>query len=717
MNFIIIFVKLNRDILNEEHSEVRSESKELKKIRVAICGNPNSGKTSIFNALTGSRQHVGNWPGVTVERKTGQFKSDGYQASVEDLPGAYSLSDNSPEELIARDYIVNERPDVLVNVVDGTSLTRSLYLYTQLIDFGLKLVIVLNMSDEMREKGILVKTSLLSKLLGATIVYTVGHKGEGIEELKKAIIAAYESPETEIKKPVIRYGKEVEDEVKRLIEIIAKYPALTSNGHPPQWIALKLLEGDKHIQNSIAERAPQAKELLEEAEASISYLETFISDPISNYIADRRFGFIKGALKETLKTKPLSRRELSEQIDAVLLHPLLGFPFLLIFLWIIFNATFTLGEYPMNWIDSAVLWLASTIKSILPDSFLAELITDGIIAGVGSVIVFLPNILILFFFISIMEDSGYMARIAFITDRIMHLIGLHGKSFIPMVMAFGCNVPAIMATRTLENRRDRLITILVNPLISCSARLPVFILIAGTFFPNNAGNVIFGLYLLGFLLALFAAFVLSKTVFRGTSAPFVMELPPYRLPTLKAVSLHSWFRGALFLKKMGTVILLGSVIVWALNSIYLEPAAHADESQATEESVKLRHDENTLLAIVGKAISPLFAPIGFDWKDSAALLSGFFAKEIVVSTYGVLYGVDPEEGDSLKDSLRKSGKSLAVALALMVFVLTYTPCLAALLAIRRESGSRGWMAFSVAYQAAFAWILAFLVKTAATAFI
>ncbi len=727
----------------------RNSNMKKKRIVVAIGGNPNSGKTTIFNFLTGSHQKVGNWGGVTVEKVEGTVEHRGYEIVFVDLPGTYSLTAYSIEEIIARNFIVDEKPDVIIDIIDAGNLERNLYLAVQLIEMKGKFIFVLNMADMARKQGLIIDGEKLATLLGGPVIFTVGNKGVGIEKILDKVVDVYEGREKKIRHIHIPYGKEIEEEIKKIQSIIRENKEL-SKQYSTRWLAVKLLEGDSEIREKVKERFKNYEKIFKQVEISRKHLQDVYEDDPEVLIADQRYGFISGLLQEVVRLeKKINRVDLSQKIDKVLTNKILGIPILIFFIWLMFQVTFGLGSYPMEWIDGGVEAVSRLFSSILPDGILKSLIVDGIIGGVGSVIIFLPNIMLLFLMISIFEDTGYMARAAFVMDRIMHLIGLHGKSFIPMIMGFGCNVPAIMATRTLENEKDRILTILINPLMSCSARLPVYILIAGAFFGKKAGNIIFSLYALGIILAVLIGRLFRKTILRGESEPFVMELPPYRVPTLKSVLIHMWEKAVVFLKKMGTVILVGSIIIWFLSNfpvhkrytvnyeeliknkerVYDEeistiPKGSSDyevikkeieqkkkqdisrlETQYREETI-----EKSFIGMIGKGIEPFFKPLGFSWKEGVALITGFVAKEIVVSTLGVLYGASDEEEQDLKNALTsRSGMTPLIAYAFLVFVLIYTPCLATVAAIKRETGSLRWTLFSIGYQITLAWILSFLI--------
>ncbi len=714
-------------------------------ITVALAGNPNSGKSTIFSNLTGTRQKIGNWPGVTVEKKEGHLTAEGYRLTIVDLPGTYSLTAYSIEEIVARDFVLDEKPDVVVTVIDASNLERNLYLATQLRELDTKVIFVLNMADMARQRGMKIDGEKLSELLDVPVVFSVGNANEGTRDIVRAIIDVAETDIDLPRKRRVYYGKDIESAIGRLSEIIRDRIGDKLPYHV-RWTAVKLLEDDKIIKERVGKLVPPAGEaVLREAESLRDELRELFDDEPEIVMTDQRYGFIAGIVKEVLKTVSKSRVDVSRQVDQVLTNRLLGLPIFIFFIWAMFQLTFTLGAYPMAWIDVGVGWLGDAMGRLLPEGVLHDLIVDGMIAGVGSVIVFFPNILILFFCIAIFEDTGYMARAAFLMDKVMHLIGLHGKSFIPMLMGFGCNVPAIMATRTLDNEKDRILTILINPLMSCSARLPVYILLAGTFFGAKAGNAIFSIYGLGIVLAIVMGRLFRSTVLRGQVAPFVMELPPYRAPMLKSLFIHMWDRSKIFLKKMGGVILIGSTVVWFL-SAFPRQGGFSRDYQTEANAVVARYEslmgeaqgarrealtaeqnkilqgldaemvkervEQSYLGRLGKLLAPVFAPLGIDWRGSVALVSGFVAKEIVVSTLGVLHAVGDEadeKSDALKQALKRSGMTPLSAYALMVFVLIYVPCLATVSVIRRETASWVWALFSIAYSCCLAWIVSFMI--------
>ncbi len=724
------------------------DKKFMKKIIVAIGGNPNSGKTTIFNALTGSRQKVGNWGGVTVEKKEGIVEHKGYSIVFVDLPGTYSMSAYSLEEIIARNFIVDEKPDVVIDIIDAGNLERNLYLAVQLIEMGGKFIFVLNMADMAEKQGLMIDNDKLATLIGGPVIFTVGNRGKGIKEILDKVVEVYEGKEDKSRHLHVAYGNELEEELEKVQSRIRRDKVLAAN-YSTRWLALKLLESDPDVKKKIEKSPRGVQTIFKQTEDSRKHLKMVLDDEPENLIADQRYGFISGLLQECLSLKQMERVDISQKIDKVLTNRLIGIPILVFFIWLMFQVTYKIGAFPMGWIDSSIDFISRGISLVLPESLFKSLLINGIISGVGGVAVFLPNILLLFLMISVFEDTGYMARAAFVMDRVMHLIGLHGKSFISMIMGFGCNVPAIMATRTLENEKDRLLTILINPLMSCSARLPVYVLIAGTFFGRNAGNVIFSVYALGVILAIFLGRLFRKTIFSGKSEPFVMELPPYRIPTLKSVVIHMWERAFIFLKKMGTVILVGSIIIWFLSTFpqgtgrskeyegeikkieehYTERIAQLDASSPNYRSNKgrLSEDRDAKISIlkaqkyqeviyysfigrIGRTIEPLFRPLGFGWREAVALITGFVAKEVVVSTLGVLYNAGGENGSELSFLLRdKSGLNPVTAYAFLVFVLIYTPCLATLAAIKQETKSFKWTLFSIFYEITLAWTLAFLI--------
>lgn len=663
---------------------------------VALAGNPNAGKTTIFNNLTGGRQHVGNWPGVTVEKKEGQSRVDGLSFEVVDLPGTYSLTAYSLEEVIVRDYISSRKPSVVVDVVDASNIERNLYLTTQLMELGSPVIIALNMMDVAESRGVHVDVELLSELLGLPVVPLVGLRNRGTEELKKTI-AAVLAGEARFRGITVGYGTEIEEEISRIEQMIGSEESgwRFTGSYTPRWLAVKLLEEDEQVERDLLAHLPPGSAIFRRLEESRRHLVSIFGQDLETVVVDMRYGFVSGVVREAVKRKREDVLTTSDRIDNVLTNRVLGFPFFALFMWLMFFLTFYLGKYPMRLVEIMVSWLSNSAAHLISPAWLRSMVADGVIGGVGAVLVFMPQILIIFLFISLLEDTGYMARAAFIMDRIMHWLGLHGKSFIPMVIGFGCNVPAIMATRTLESEKDRMITILVNPLISCAARLPVYALFTAAFFAAHQGTVTFSLYLLGIILAIAMAKLFGKLLFKGESEPFVMELPPYRWPTLKGTTVHMWERGYAFLRKAGTVILAGSVVIWLLS--YLPPGVEYGSA-------------GSLAGTLGRALEPLVAPLGFDWKAVVALLFGFVAKEIVVSTYGALLGVGGDRV-AISGALRGVFTPLT-AYGFMAFTLLYTPCLATVAVIRKETGSWKWAAFAVGYSLSLAWLIAFMIHRA-----
>ena len=713
-----------------------------KTITIALSGNPNSGKTTIFNNLTGARQKVGNWPGVTVEKKEGVISKFGYTLNIIDLPGTYSLTPFSIEEIVARKYILDENPDVVIDIIDASNLERSLYLATQLRELDCcKVIFALNMADLAKSRGIKIDAQKLSELLDVPVVFTVGNKNEGLDELLRKAIELAETPSLPLLRRV-KYSKDVEEAIGKLQPMVVE-KAGDRILYDPRWVAVKLLEDDQIIKDVLLKKTGSiGEELLKETEVLRRRLTRRFDEDPEIIMTDERYGFIAGVIKEVFTTSTRHRADISRNIDLVLTNRFVGFPIFIFFIWVMFQTTFSVGQYPMDWLDGIIRIFSGILENAMPESVFKDLLINGIIAGVGSVIIFLPNILILFFFIALLEDSGYMSRAAFLMDKIMHLVGLHGKSFIPMIIGFGCNVPAVMATRTLESEKDRILTILITPFMSCSARLPIYIVLAGTFFGVHAGSVIFVIYLIGIVLAMLTGRLFRSTLLKGADAPFVMELPPYRVPMFKSLMIHMWERSKIFLRKMGGIILIGSVVIWGLSAYPSRPdmqsshitaisrlksayAAKLETAAPAEKKVlqaqrdrqvsdmrrqhQTRRTEVSWMGSIGKTISPVFAPIGIDWRGGVALLSGFVAKEIVVSTMGVLYSADNDEPEALKKAIKASGMTPLSALSMMIFVLLYIPCLATIAAIKRETASIRWTLFSISYSTALAWFTAFLV--------
>lgn len=716
-----------------------------KNIQIALVGNPNSGKTTLFNYASGSREKVGNYAGVTVDSKEARYKQSGYTFSIIDLPGTYSLKSYSPEEIYLRNYIFDNKPDIVVNIIDASNLERNLYLTTQLIDMGVQVVIALNMYDELEKKGDNLDYNSLGKLLGVPVIPTVSSKGKGIRELFDKLIEVYENREPLVRHIHINYGTEIENAIcaiqsKIKIEENRSFTNIIS----ARYLAIELLENDKEFSKSIT-RCINSDEIIEVARKESSRLEKLYSEPLETVITDLRYGFISGGLKETLKPAKVEKLEKSKVIDNYLTNKYLGIPIFLFFMWLTFFTTFKLGGYPKHWMELGTSELAGIISSAMPNGILRDFLVEGIIGGVGGVIVFLPNIIILFLFISVMEDTGYMARAVFIMDKVMHKIGLHGKSFIPLFMGFGCNVPAIMATRIIESRRDRMITMLITPFMSCSARLPVYILFISAFFAKNQGSVLFLLYALGAVFAILSALFLKRFFFKTQEIPFVMELPPYRFPTVRSIYKHVVFRTGLYLKKIGGIILLASIIVWMLSNFprnvtfskdYTGEIALVQKSDLTQKQIdesvsnlliqqKGEKQSKSFMGMIGRAVEPVMKPLGFDWRLSVSILSGIAAKEVVVSTLGVLFQTQTNSGkESLVEKIQtqkdSSGNILftpLMAFSFMLFILTYFPCIAVVAAIRRESGSWKWATFVVVYTTGIAWLLSFTVYQVGSIFI
>lgn len=682
-------------------------------IDIALVGNPNCGKTTLFNVASGSHERVGNFSGVTVESKEAAYTQDGYTFNITDLPGTYSLSAYSPEELFVRRHIVDKLPDIVINVVDASNLERNLYLTTQLIDMDIRVIIALNMYDEFGKQGHELDHDSLGQLFGIPVIPTVSSKGQGIRELFMRAIEVFEDRDPMVRHVHIHYGQDIEKSIHRIQEAI-RIDAELTDLISSRYFSIKLLEKDAEAIDQMKNRK-NYESILQIAGKEIQLLETNFKEDSATLITDAKYGFIAGALKETMKVSEKSKTEktYSERIDRFLTSKTLGFPIFLFFLFLMFQATFSLGEYPKSWIELLVGWFGGQISQLLPNGPLRDLLVDGIINGVGSVIIFLPNILILFLFISLMEDSGYMARAAFIMDKLMHKMGLHGQSFIPLIMGFGCNVPAIMVTRTLKDRNDRLLTMLINPFMSCSARLPVYILITAAIFPKHAGLVIFGLYMTGVILAVLISLVFKKTLFKSKDAPFVMELPPYRMPTFRVIMRHMWEKGQQYLRKMGGIILIAVILIWALE--YFPAGSKASPEERLQQSY---------INKIGKHIEPFIRPLGFDWRMGVSLITGAAAKEVVVSTMGVLYGSGHYHEKGKKSTLSSSIQSETyqqgprqgqkiftplVGISYLLFILIYMPCVAVVATVKRESGHWKWALLLIVYTTLLAWLISFTV--------
>ncbi|MCF8391224.1 MAG: ferrous iron transport protein B [Bacteroidales bacterium] len=693
-----------------------------KTINIALIGNPNSGKTSIFNSATRSSEHVGNYGGVTVDTKLARIEYQGYIFNIFDLPGTYSLNSYSPEESFVRNFLSDQMPDIIVNVLDSTNLDRNLFLTTQLIDLNLRMIIALNFYDEFKKSEAKFDYQAFSQLVGIPVVPTIGAKGKGLAVLFDTIIAKFRQDETERKKIHINYGKDVENSLEKIRQEIHQ----NENFHITarlcaRYLSIKMLEGDKEIA-SIIDQSFNPKAINSIADHERNDLEAKYGESTESLITDARFGFIFGALKETFTPKKSLFKSHSEKIDNLLTSKFLGLPLFFGFLWIMFIATFKIGRIPTDWITSGIGWLSLKAELIIPQGDLQSLVSHGIIEGVGGIVVFLPNIMILFLFISFLEDSGYMSRAAFIMDKLMHKIGLHGKSFIPLIMGFGCNVPALLSTRIIESRNNRLLTMLILPFMSCSARLPVYILMIGTFFPRYQGTVLFGVYLTGIVLAIVSALLFKRIFFRKEDSPFVMELPPYRMPTFRNVSRHMWEKSFEYIKKIGGIILISTIIIWGLNYYPQNSVLTSNTKssvQAISTDVPVLESQYSYLEQIGRFVQPIMGPLGFDWKMTVSILAGIPGKEIVVSTLAVLYE-DEDSKTSLEERIKndeytsgnKAGQKVynpAVALAFLMFILIYFPCVAVIATIAQESASLFWPVFLILYTSILAWSFSFLV--------
>ena len=708
---------------------VRHEAmKERRTINVALVGNPNCGKTSLFNFASGAHGHVGNYSGVTVDATEAHASMFGYEFNLTDLPGTYSLSCYSPEELYVREHLTEKMPDVVINVIDASNLERNLYLTTQLVDMNIRMVCALNMYDEFERRGDRLDLEVLSRLFGMPMVPTSFKNGEGVKELFKAVIQVYEGTNKASRHLHINYGHEIEDGIAHIQKYLKADEHITQH-YSTRYLALKLLEHDSQVLDYLGkhmageQRMHDFHNLTNARDKASARVKEETGNDSETAIMDAKYGFINGALTEAgykTGTKEDTYR-MTHRIDGVLSNKYIGFPIFFLILYVMFEVTFTLGQYPMDWIEEAVAWLGEKISDGIPEGPLKAMLVDGVIGGVGSVIVFLPQILILYFFISLMEDSGYMARAAFIMDKLMHKMGLHGKSFIPLIMGFGCNVPAVMATRTIESRRSRIITMMILPFMSCSARLPIYIMIAGTFFSVAYRSwVLLSLYAVGIAMSIIVSKIFSSLVIKGEDTPFVMELPPYRWPTPKAIWRHTWEKGKEYLKKMGGIILVASIIVWALGYF-----PHNDDLPHAQQQ------EQSYIGHMGKAIEPVFSPQGFNWKLDVSLLAGVGAKEIVASSIGVLYSgddeldndnddddefsedtefsVDSEKYTRLRQAMLREGITPMAAYAYLIFILLYFPCVATIVAIKNETGSWRWALFAASYTTVVAWITSALV--------
>lgn len=701
-------------------------------INIALLGNPNCGKTSLFNIASGAREHVGNYAGVTVDAKSGSLRYKGYKINIVDLPGTYSLSAYSPEETYVTRYLRDQTPDVIVNVVVASNLERNLYLTTELIDMNRSMVIALNMYDELEKSNAVLDYENLGKMLGVPVVPTIAATGWGIEKLLDTVIDVYEMKSDDVRHIHVKMRPEIEEAVTVLKDRIKSDQGF-DHIISPRYLAIKFLEGDPEAERIINESG-DCGWLRDQRDKAAAELKQRLGEDVQTSIAAEKYGFIRGALAETMQGNIEYDEKTTKIIDALVTNKLFGFPLFLGVMLLMFWATFQLGSYPMEWIEDGVSLLSEFLSRHLPEGPFKDMLLDGVIGGVGGVIVFLPNILILYAFISFMEDSGYMARVAFIMDKLMHQMGLHGKSFIPLVMGFGCNVPAIMSTRIIESRSSRLITILINPFISCSARIPIYVLLVGAFFPRNGALVFFGLYLLGIVVAVLTAKMLRKFWFKADETPFVMELPPYRIPTAKATMRAMWAKAEQYLRKMGGLILVASMIIWALSyfprydvtdvpaefrqAMIAEMPFNSVEERTPEEIDHLvtnaYRQEYSILGRIGRFCQPLVNPMDFDWRTTVSLIAGASAKEVVVSTMGVLF-VGDDDAQLLSERLvtpspitGKAPFDASKAMAFMVFVLLYFPCIATLSAITRETGNWRYTLFAVIYNTGLAWVLSFL---------
>lgn len=710
---IIIINMMNAKAGSRGLQAERAAGAQPSRITIALAGNPNAGKTTLFNALTGSRHKVGNYPGVTVERREGTVRHGGREYRFVDLPGIYSLTAYSVDEVVTRDFLLDDKPDLIVDVLDSSNLERHLYLCLQFQELGIPVMGALNMSDEAEAKGLCIDEAALGAILGIPMVKTVGSRDQGLDALMDAIALAAASCSGCEKR--LDYGDELEARLGP-IEAAARSDEAFTARYPARWLSVKLLEKDAHARGLLAGHADSAR-ILSMADEAATWLEKHYGKDAEIVVSEQRYGYIRGALAEAIKKRPARNFSVTEAVDRVVMNRFLALPIFLGVLWTVFQLTFTLGEYPMAWLESGFSALGAWMGDAMPEGMLRSLLVDGIVAGVGGVMSFVPLIVLMFFFLSILEDLGYMSRAAFATDKFLHAFGLHGQSVFPMMLGFGCSVPAIMAARTLKNPRDRIVTILIIPFMSCGAKLPVHALLAAAFFPGNPTAAVMAVYGLGVLLALGSALLLKRTALRGQATPFVMELPPYRAPTVRGILWHVWEKTGQYLKKAGTVILASSVLIWAATAFpeYKAQATEATESTSAvyvaptsppdgAELARLQL-EHSYAGRAGRFMEPLFKPLGFDWRVGVATVTGFAAKEVVVSTLGVLY--DAGDDAALRDTLRDDpGFNPLVAFALMLFILVIPPCFATLATIRAELGW-GWLGFSLAFNLILGWLLAF----------
>lgn len=701
-------------------------------IPVALAGNPNAGKTTIFNNLTGANQRVGNYPGVTVEKRVGKARFKETTFNIVDLPGTYSLAATAEDELVARNYLLQDNPAVIINVIDASNLYRNLFLTLELLELEKPMLLVLNMIDAAQIQGTKIDiTNLATTLSGLKIVTAIGSKQVGTQEILETLTTELKSSNFKID-----YGCQLEKSISNIIQLLE--PLVIPANIPPRWLALKLLENDAAL--FTLQNLPLIPEnIMCEIQKLRTTLTGELAEDISLYITGKKYEFINYILQAAIETTHCHKPTLSDKIDKILTHKYIGLPIFLFFMWLLFNMVFTLGAYPQGLIEDAISVFSNQVRILIPAGELNDLIVDGIIGGVGGVIVFLPNILLLFFGIAILEGTGYMARAAFLMDRVMCLVGLHGKSFIPLLLGFGCTVPAIMGTRTLENKHDRFVTMLVSPFMSCSARLPVYTLLIGAFFSDNiAGSILFLIYIAGVLIAILLAKLFRKTLFPGKTEAFLMEMPPYRMPTYKSILLQMWERAVLYIKKAGTIILASSILIWFLTNnptelnfsqnydqniqnltLQLEQISDTSQRELLSQEINKLEQQQHAEAIaqsyagqIGKFVEPVIAPLGFNWKIGVALLSAFSAKEVLVSTLGTIYSVGNIENDSQTLALALQADptlSPLVSLSLIFFVLLYTPCMATLAIIYRETASWKWPLFTATYSLLLAWFVSFLI--------
>jgi ferrous iron transport protein B len=726
---------------------------------VALAGNPNAGKTSLFNALTGQSQHVGNYPGVTVEKVSGRASLGGRALEIVDLPGTYSLSAYSIEEVVTRDFVLSRRPDVVVDVIDSTNLERNLYLLLQFQELGVPVVGALNMSDEAARKGIHIDVELLSRLLGIELVRTVGSRGEGKDELLRSALDAVDGRHDSGARH-LNYGPELEERHEEIVQVLGSDPSFAAR-FSLHWVAIKLLEGDKDAAAKVEAEHTRAREVLEAARRARAWVQAHFGSDAEVVVGEQRYAYIRGALREAVRVdpRPDGHREATDLVDRVVLNRALGVPIFLLVMLGIYATTFLVGNPLSDLVQKGVAMLGAWASGVMPPGVLQDLVVNGIIGGVGGVLGFFPIVLLLFLGLSFLEDVGYMARAAFVMDKFLHLFGLHGRSFIPLMVSTGCAVPGVMSARTLVNPKDRIITVLISPLMMCGAKTPVVAMLAAAFFPRHAALLFWGVWLFGWALALATGLAFRKTLLRGEDSPFVMELPPYRLPTVRGVVTHMWHKAFSYLRKAGTFILAASLVIWAmlafprasasgrdydaeiaavraaagarLGSAGADGAAKSavekerdDEVTSLEAARRMDQTAGSLAGRIGRAAEPVTRLAGFDWKTNIALVSGLAAKEVIISTLGIVYGLGEASADAegqapespLKARLRADPSfSPAGAFSLMLFVMVYVPCIATLAAARKELGGWRWPAFMAGYTLVLAFAIAVAVFQVARA--